>query len=81
MYALHDLSEVKMAKWKTRDSPVSDGFDVLDLNPLEHYRVCGSLLPCQKYEREANDVVWIEFLQCPNKWRRWDGSNIQKKLA
>ena len=39
VYAPHDLSEVEMAKWKTRGRPLYDVFDVLDLNPLDHYRV------------------------------------------
>ncbi|CZT12363.1 uncharacterized protein RAG0_16214 [Rhynchosporium agropyri] len=38
IYAPHDLSEVEMAKWKTRSQPKHDVFDVLDMNPEEHYR-------------------------------------------
>ncbi|CZR60763.1 uncharacterized protein PAC_10659 [Phialocephala subalpina] len=38
VYAPHDLSEVEMAKWKKRAKPMHDVFDVLDFNPLEHYR-------------------------------------------
>ncbi|KAF8853919.1 ribosomal protein S18, partial [Acephala macrosclerotiorum] len=38
VYAPHDLSEVEMAKWKKRDKPMHDVFDVLDFNPLDHYR-------------------------------------------
>merc|ERR1712144_103786 len=34
----HDLSEVEMAKWKKRGQPHHDAFDILDLNPEEHYR-------------------------------------------
>jgi small subunit ribosomal protein S18 len=45
VYAPHDLSEVETAKWKKRERPLYDVFDVLDLNPLEHYRVCHLLLP------------------------------------
>jgi small subunit ribosomal protein S18 len=44
VYAPHDLSGVEMTKWKKRDRPIYDVFDVLDMNPLEHYRVCS--LPC-----------------------------------
>jgi small subunit ribosomal protein S18 len=44
VYAPHDLSEVEMAKWKKREKPQHDAFDILDLNPLDHYRVCLSLL-------------------------------------
>jgi small subunit ribosomal protein S18 len=43
VYAPHDLSEVEMAKWKRREKPNYDVFDVLDLNPLDHYRVCAPL--------------------------------------
>jgi small subunit ribosomal protein S18 len=39
VYAPHDLSEVETAKWKKRERPLHDVFDVLDLNPLAHYRV------------------------------------------
>lgn len=39
VYAPHDLSAVEMAKWKSRGKPTHDVFDVLDFNPLEHYRV------------------------------------------
>ncbi|KAH7350636.1 ribosomal protein S18 [Rhexocercosporidium sp. MPI-PUGE-AT-0058] len=38
IYAPHDLSEVEMAKWKKRSQPHHDVFDVLNLNPEEHYR-------------------------------------------
>ncbi|KAG4412009.1 hypothetical protein IFR04_014853 [Cadophora malorum] len=38
IYAPHDLSEVEMAKWKKRGQPHHDAFDILDLNPEEHYR-------------------------------------------
>ncbi|KAJ5041222.1 uncharacterized protein L3040_005770 [Drepanopeziza brunnea f. sp. 'multigermtubi'] len=38
IYAPHDLSEVEMAKWKRRGKPLYDVFDVLNLNPMEHYR-------------------------------------------
>lgn len=39
MYAPHDLSAVESAKWKKRDRPNRDAFDVLDFNPMDHYRV------------------------------------------
>lgn len=39
IYAPHDLSEVEMAKWKKRGPPKFDVFDVLNFNPMEHYRV------------------------------------------
>jgi small subunit ribosomal protein S18 len=43
IYAPHDLSGVEMAKWKKRGKPNHDVFDVLDINPMDHYRVCASL--------------------------------------
>lgn len=43
VYAPHDLSEVEMQKWKRRSRPDKDAFDVLDMNPIDHYRV-GSLI-------------------------------------
>jgi small subunit ribosomal protein S18 len=39
VYAPHDLSAVESAKWKKRDMPNRDAFDVLDFNPMDHYRV------------------------------------------
>jgi small subunit ribosomal protein S18 len=44
VYAPHDLSEVEMAKWKKRERPNRDAFDVLDFNPMDHYRVRTPLL-------------------------------------
>ncbi|TVY16129.1 Mitochondrial 37S ribosomal protein rsm18 [Lachnellula arida] len=38
VYAPHDLSDVEMMKWKRRSHPTHDAFDVLDMNPLDHYR-------------------------------------------
>jgi small subunit ribosomal protein S18 len=40
VYAPHDLSAAEMGKWKNRSRPLYDVFDVLDFNPLDHYRVC-----------------------------------------
>ena len=40
VYAPHDLSAVEMEKWKIREGPKFDIFDVLDFKPLENYRVC-----------------------------------------
>lgn len=39
VYAPHDLSEVEMAKWKKREKPNHDVFDLLDFKPAEHYKV------------------------------------------
>lgn len=39
VYAPHDLSGVEMRKWKMRQKPTHDIFDVLAFNPEEHYRV------------------------------------------
>jgi small subunit ribosomal protein S18 len=56
VYAPHDLSEVEMAKWKKREKPNYDVFDILDFNPLDHYRVNISFptLPLQRLLEEAN---------------------------
>jgi small subunit ribosomal protein S18 len=40
VYAPHDLSPVEFEKWRKRNRPSYDAFDVLDMNPLDHYRVC-----------------------------------------
>lgn len=40
VYAPHDLSPIEMAKWKKRGNPTVDVFDVLDLNPIDEYKVC-----------------------------------------
>lgn len=44
VYAPHDLSPVESEKWRKRARPSYDAFDVLDMNPLDHYRVCLNLL-------------------------------------
>ncbi|TVY83006.1 37S ribosomal protein rsm18 [Lachnellula suecica] len=38
VYAPHDMSPVEMEKWRRRSRPSVDAFDVLDMNPLDHYR-------------------------------------------
>jgi len=45
VYAPHDLSGTEMLKWKQRKMPEHDVFDVLNFNPLDHYRVCLLVLP------------------------------------
>lgn len=45
VYAPHDLSSTEMKKWRKRGRPESDAFDVLDLNPIEEYKV--RILPPQ----------------------------------
>lgn len=42
VYAPHDLSAVEMKKWRGRSKPTTDVFDVLAINPLNEYKVCGS---------------------------------------
>lgn len=39
VYAPHDLSAEEMAKWKKRDQPKYDVFDLLGYDPLENYKV------------------------------------------
>jgi small subunit ribosomal protein S18 len=62
VYAPHDLSAAEMAKWRNREGPKYDVFDVLGFNPLENYRVRSPLptpfltvifigfLPLQSYD-------------------------------
>ncbi|RKF82854.1 putative 37s ribosomal protein [Golovinomyces cichoracearum] len=38
VYAPHDLHQAELSKYKPRASPGVDIFDILDMNPLEHYR-------------------------------------------
>lgn len=43
VYAPHDLSGVEMAKWskgQPKGRPKKDVFDMLKINPLNHYWVC-----------------------------------------
>ncbi|CAD6574013.1 MAG: hypothetical protein ASARMPRED_006430 [Alectoria sarmentosa] len=42
VYAPHDLSAVEASKWRKRKSSQRDVFDILGINPLEEYKVCGS---------------------------------------
>lgn len=39
VYAPHDLSPAEMKKWSKRHSPNSDAFDLLNMNPLDQYKV------------------------------------------
>lgn len=39
VYAPHDISAVEMEKWRSRQGPKHDIFDVLNFKPLENYRV------------------------------------------
>ena len=39
VYAPHDLSPAEMRKWKRRESPTTDAFDALSINPLHQYKV------------------------------------------
>jgi hypothetical protein len=39
VYAPHDLSAEEMAKWKKREEPKYDVFDLLGYDPLENYKV------------------------------------------
>ncbi|MCJ1404075.1 WD40 repeat-like protein [Xylographa trunciseda] len=39
VYAPHDLSPVEMSKWRTKLTPDRDVFDVLAINPIDHYMV------------------------------------------
>lgn len=39
IYAPHDLSPSEMKKWGKRQSPPTDAFDALNLNPLDLYKV------------------------------------------
>lgn len=39
VYAPHDLSSAEMQKWKKRGRPEIDAFDLLDMNPIEEYKV------------------------------------------
>ncbi|KAI1005784.1 hypothetical protein K3495_g2436 [Podosphaera aphanis] len=38
VYAPHDLHQAELSRYKQRTSPSVDAFDLLELNPLEHYR-------------------------------------------
>jgi hypothetical protein len=39
VYAPHDLSHQEMKKWSKHRAPKSDVFDVLNMNPLDEYKV------------------------------------------
>ncbi|KAI6248372.1 hypothetical protein HI914_03247 [Erysiphe necator] len=38
VYAPHDLHQAELSKYRLRAAPTFDMFDVLNMNPLEHYR-------------------------------------------
>lgn len=56
VYAPHDLSAVEMEKWKKRGRPGMDALDVLNLNPLDEYKVrsphCGAARVATACSRE-----------------------------
>ena len=39
IYAPHDLSPTEIRKWKQRGRPEVDAFDLLDMNPIDEYKV------------------------------------------
>ena len=39
VYAPHDLTSTEMKKWRGRQKPNRDAFDVLGMNPLDEYKV------------------------------------------
>jgi small subunit ribosomal protein S18 len=39
VYAPHDLSPAEMKKWRRKESPSTDAFDALSMNPLHQYKV------------------------------------------
>jgi len=39
VYAPHDLSPAEMRKWRQRSKPDRDVFDMLNINPLDEYKV------------------------------------------
>jgi small subunit ribosomal protein S18 len=65
IYAPHDLSGVEMAKWKRRGQPIHDVFDVLDINPMDHYRVCIPFFPVRFLQVGAN-LINRTFRSCQN---------------
>lgn len=41
IYAPHDLSYQEQKKWIKPRQPTKDVIDMLGMNPLDHYKVCG----------------------------------------
>lgn len=41
-YAPHDLSPSEMKKWQKMKASTRDVFDLVGINPLDHYKVCCS---------------------------------------
>lgn len=39
LYSPHDLSPSEMKKWMKRWSPANDAFDVLNIKPIDQYKV------------------------------------------
>lgn len=58
VYAPHDLSAEEAGKWRKRKSSERDVFDILGINPLEEYKVCGkssygvALIQCMHVDLE-----------------------------
>jgi small subunit ribosomal protein S18 len=63
VYAPHDLSGVEQSKWKRLKQKARPRWDVLDqlnLNPMDHYKVCFERL----YVRTRWELAWED-----NRWQ------------
>jgi hypothetical protein len=80
VYAPHDLSPQEMKKWSKRQSPSKDAFDALNLNPLDHYKVCYASLGVDQ-GTAANTLVCIHRTSpsCPNTSHHWAASSTAAK--
>lgn len=44
VYSPHDLSSQEADKWRTKTKPETDVFDVLNINPMDEYKVYSPVL-------------------------------------
>ncbi len=59
IYSPHDLSPSEMKKWRKKQSPSTDAFDALSLNPLHQYKVRSPSL-CSTLPLSAKHVLIIQ---------------------
>jgi small subunit ribosomal protein S18 len=51
-----------MRKWKKRQSPPTDAFDALDLNPLDLYKVCTGWMQTAEKADGQNFSIMSEYM-------------------
>ncbi len=78
VYTPHDLTPAEMKKWKMRGRPEVDVFDVLDIDPLQEYKVC---LLCFFWSRVLRATVLMGILEFLDNVRIHDAYGQDKAFC